>query len=66
MGHWHLQGLQLSAHHHEDYQACPKGTALHCLAHWALTEAVCETHVFVDRFIVPLCAINNVFCIIFD
>ena len=38
----------------------------HCLAHWALTEAVCETHVFVDRFIVPLCAVNSVFCIIFD
>ena len=33
---------ELSAHHHEDYQACPKSTTLHCLAHWTLTEAICE------------------------
>ena len=42
MEHRILQGLLLSAHHHENHQACPKGTTLRFLASEGLIAAVCE------------------------
>ena len=66
MGHRGLQRLSLSAYPHEDYQACPEGTAFYSMAFGGVTQAVCEMLFFVDRITVSSYSINTVFCVIFD